>query len=288
MIPGIEYRFAETNGVKLHVACAGPKNGPPVILLHGFPEFWYGWRHQIPALASAGYRVIVPDQRGYNLSDKPRRVGSYGIDQLSLDVIGLMDWIESPQALIVGHDWGAAVAWHLAMTFPERVDRLVALNVPHPAVMIRHLRGSFSQTRKSWYIFLFQLPWLPETMARIGNWRLFMNAIQSSSHPGAFSDSDLQHYRQAWSRPGAFRSMIHWYRAALRTKSTLAANLRIAVPTLLIWGAQDRFLDREMAQPSIDLCDTGQLVFFEEATHWVQHEEADRVNELIINFLSRP
>jgi pimeloyl-ACP methyl ester carboxylesterase len=281
----MEHPYIETNGIRLHVVQDGPKDGPLVILLHGFPEFSYGWRHQIPFLASAGFRVWAPDQRGYNLSDKPDGIASYSIHELAADVVGLIDASGREKVFLVGHDWGAAVAWSVANKYPERLSKMVILNVPHPAVMIKFLRSSFAQLRKSWYMFFFQIPWLPENLSRLRNWNATVQVLIKSSRPGTFSETDLDTYRQAWAQPKAFRSMINWYRSMVQKPSEPPANPRITVPTLLIWGAQDQALGREMAQPSIDLCDDGRLIFIEEATHWVQHEEAERVNQLIHEFL---
>lgn len=277
--------YIAANGIRLHVVQAGPDEGPLVILLHGFPEFSYGWRRQIPYLASAGYRVWAPDQRGYNRSDKPDGIAEYTLDSLAADVIGLIDAAGQEKVFLVGHDWGAAVAWWVAAKYPDRLAKMVVLNVPHGAVMKKNLRHNFNQLRRSWYIFFFQVPWLPEFLARRQNWKMPAQALEESSRPGTFTKSDLDQYRQAWSRPDAYRSMLNWYRAIVQKPSTPPINPRITVPTLLIWGAQDRFLGRELAQPSIDLCDDGRLVFIEEATHWVQHEEPERVNGLIDAFL---
>jgi pimeloyl-ACP methyl ester carboxylesterase len=281
----MDHQQITANGINLHVVQDGPSTGRLVILLHGFPEFWYGWRRQIPYLAAAGYRVWAPDQRGYNISDKPEGIAAYTLDKLAADVIGLMDAAGEEKAFVVGHDWGAAVAWWVAAKYPDRVARMVAINVPHGAVLTKHLRRNFTQMRKSWYMFFFQLPWLPESLARLKNWNMLAKSLKDSSRRGTFTNNDLDIYRQAWSQPKANTAMLNWYRAAIQKPPTPPENLRITVPTLLIWGAQDKFLGRELAQPSIDLCDDGRLVFFEEATHWVQHEEADRVNELIDTFL---
>ena len=284
----VEHQTIHTNGIDLHVVQAGPVDGPLVILLHGFPEYWAGWRNQIPALAGAGFRVWAPDQRGYNLSAKPKGVAAYSLDELVADVIGLIDAAGEEKVYLVGHDWGAAVAWWTANTHPDRLRKLAILNVPHPNTMQRVLRGSFTQLRKSWYIFFFQIPWLPETLIRAGNWRGARQALLGSSRPGTFSEADLAEYVTAWSRPGAFTAMINWYRAMFRAKLKPLPSKRISVPTLLIWGAQDFALGRELAQPSIDRCDDGRLVFIEEAGHWVQHEEAERVNDLLLAFLGTP
>ncbi|WP_304056865.1 alpha/beta fold hydrolase [Nitrosomonas communis] len=282
----MDYQFIETNGIHLHVGQDGPSDGQLVILLHGFPEFSYGWKRQIPYLSSAGYRVWAPDQRGYNLSDKPDGIAAYTLDILADDVIGLIKAAGQEKAFLVGHDWGAAVAWWVATKYPDRIARMIVMNVPHGLVLQRHLRRNIKQLCRSWYIFFFQLPWLPERLARLRNWNMPTQSLKNSSRPGTFTQNDLDIYRQAWSQPKAYRSMLNWYRALIQKPPTLPANPRITVPTLLIWGAQDRFLGRELAQPSIDLCDDGRLIFIEEATHWVQHEEAEQVNELIAIFLS--
>jgi pimeloyl-ACP methyl ester carboxylesterase len=282
--------FVSTNRIKLHVMQAGPEEGPLVILLHGFPEFWFGWREQIQPLAEAGYRVWVPDQRGYNLSDKPEGVSAYHIDTLARDIVGLIEATGQENAFIVGHDWGAAVAWHLAGQYPEKVARLVVMNVPHPAVMMRTLRKSFSQLQKSWYMFFFQIPWLPEWILGRNDAQGASELLQRSGKPGTFTAEDLAYYRQAWAQPGALTAMINWYRAAIRSgfggsTGDTPNSGSITAPTLLLWGKQDVALGSEMAQPSIDLCEDGKLVFFEDATHWVQHDEAETVNQLLLDFL---
>jgi pimeloyl-ACP methyl ester carboxylesterase len=281
----METRYIPTNGINLHVVQTGPESGPLLIFLHGFPEFWYGWRHQIAHFAGAGFRVFVPDQRGYNLSDKPKGVVAYRLDELAADVLGLIEAAGREKAFLVGHDWGAAVAWWLAEHHAERVERMAILNAPHGAVFLRHLRRHPSQWLKSGYMLFFQLPGLPEALARRKNWRLAAEALWRSSRPGTFSPEDLERCREAWSRPGAYTGMVNWYRALLRRPPSYPARPRITVPTLLIWGARDRFLEKAMARPSIDLCDEGRLILVEEATHWVQHEEAKRVNGWIEGFL---
>ena len=281
-----EHDYVRTNGITLHVVKAGPQEGPLVILLHGYPEFWYGWRAQIPALINAGYHVWVPDQRGYNLSDKPQAMSAYTRNELALDVIGLIDSAGCEKAFVIGHDWGGAVAWWLASKYPDRVLKLGILNVPHFAVMSREaLRRNWTQLRRSWYMFFFQIPWLPEAFLRAGNWRGGLSALRASAHPDTFTEDDLSLYQQAWSQPGAVTAMLNWYRAAFQKRVKSPEDPRIRVPTLMIWGAQDIALGRELAQPSIAFCDDGRLLFVEEATHWVQHDASDQVNAWLIEFL---
>ncbi|MGH7595816.1 MAG: alpha/beta fold hydrolase [bacterium] len=280
----LEYHYLQTNGITLHVVESGPSDGPLVILLHGFPEFWYGWRHQIEALANAGYRVLAPDQRGYNLSDKPKGISAYNLDALAGDVVGLIDAVGREKAFLAGHDWGGAAAWWAAIKYPQRLEKVAILNAPHPKVMRWNMLHNRAQRRKSWYFLLFQMPFLPEWRMQKDNWRIGARALRGSSRKGIFSDADISRYREAWSQPGATKGMFNWYRASLRGRPKRVPSLRVTVPTLLIWGAKDRFLGRELAQPSIDLCDEGKLVFIEEASHWVQHEEPEQINKLLLEF----
>jgi pimeloyl-ACP methyl ester carboxylesterase len=286
MSPQFEHAYVKTNGITLHVVQAGPQNGPLVILLHGFPEFWYGWRHQIPFLAKAGFRVWSPDQRGYNLSDKPPEISAYNLDQLAADVMGLIEAADHEQVYLIGHDWGGAVAWWVANKYPEQLDKLIILNAPHHRVMNYYVRHNLSQLGRSSYILFFQIPWLPEVVSSAANWYALVQSLRQSSRPGAFTPADITFYRQAWSRPGAFTAMLNWYRAIRQSRPRSLSSPRIKVPTLMIWGAQDIALSREMAQASIELCDDGRLFLIEEATHWVQHEEPNRVNNLLLEFVT--
>jgi pimeloyl-ACP methyl ester carboxylesterase len=274
-----------TNGIQLNVAQAGPVDGPLLIFLHGFPEFWYGWRNQIEHFATLGYRVWAPDQRGYNLSDKPDAISDYTLDTLAGDIVGLIDAAGCARARVVGHDWGAAVTWWLALKHRNRIERAAILNAPHPAVMGRTLTRSFSQLLKSWYMFFFQIPGLPEAVIRRNQYAASARSLVATSRPGTFSQADLDRYVEAWSRTDGLRTMIHWYRA-IGQKPSRMGNPRVRVPLLMIWGARDRFLGREVAQPSIALCEDGRLEFIEEASHWVQHEEPARVNALLQEFLA--
>ena len=281
----LEHSTVNTNGIRLHVVQAGPKSGTPVVLLHGFPEFWYGWRKQISALADMGCRVIVPDQRGYNLSDKPSGIKAYCTDTLVEDILGLINALEYEKVNIVGHDWGAVIAWLLAIKHPEKLHRLGILNVPHPAVMKRFLQRDFEQMRRSLYALYFQLPWLPEASMRIGNWRGAALGMRRAGKQHAFTDEDIEKYKEAWSQPGAVTAMLNWYRAARRYPPEITNGMQVHVPTLVLWGVKDFALSRRMARPSLDYCDEGNLIFFPDATHWVQHEEADEVNHSLREFL---
>lgn len=286
----MQNQFIQTNGIKLHVLTDGPENGTSVILLHGFPEFHYGWRKQITTLVEAGFRVIVPDQRGYNLSDKPKGIAAYDVDILARDVIGLFDHFGIQKAKLVGHDWGAFVAWTVAIQYPERLEKLAILNVPHPDVMTRFVLGNAAQRKKSWYVFFFQLP-IAEWILRRKNFDALGRMLVQSGRRGTFTEADAAEYKQAWSQPGALTGMLHWYRAAFRRALRGSWNPQkvparpVKVPTLMLWGKRDVALSHEMARPSIELCERGELVVFDKATHWVQHDAAEEVNEKLIAFL---
>jgi pimeloyl-ACP methyl ester carboxylesterase len=285
-IPNLEHVFLPTNDIRLHVVQSGSRYGSLVILLHGFPEFWYGWRRQIQPLADAGLRVWAPDQRGYNLSDKPRGIGAYRLDELAKDVVGLIDAAGVDQCYLAGHDWGAAVAWWVALRYPERLHKLAILNVPHPAVMMHNLMSSLRQLRRSWYMFFFQVPSLTEAILRNNDCEQLVRMLMTGSKPGSFNPEDIDKYRQAWWRKEAITSMLNWYRAAIQMPPPISGDLRIRVPTLMLWGAQDIALGREMAQPSLDLCDEGKLVFFESSSHWVQHDASEAVNKYLADFFT--
>lgn len=285
----LEFRVLQVNGIALHVVLAGPENGQPLIFLHGFPEFWFSWRRQIDHFVSSGYRVIIPDQRGYNLSDKPAGAGSYSIDLLAKDVVGILQSLATSKAFVVGHDWGAAVTWYLAARYSETVSRAAMLSVPHPRVFMKNLVLKPTQLRRSLYAFFFQIPWLPEYILRRQDWEPLVRALRDTSPPGVFSDSDLEEYKKAWEKEDALTAMLNWYRAALLHPSKLALDpgaSRVKVPALVIWGKNDQFADQAMAAESLQYCDDGRLEVFESATHWVQHEASAEVNSLLSQFFA--
>jgi pimeloyl-ACP methyl ester carboxylesterase len=279
----LEHHDVVTNGVCLHVVQAGPPDGPLVFLLHGFPEYWATWRAQIPALVAAGYRVWVPDQRGYNLSDKPPGIRPYTIPVLAADVIGLLDAAGREQAHLISHDWGSIVSWYLAAHYPGRLLSTTIINVPHPAAGARNLPRVPSQMLLSWYMLFFQLPWLPEQWFKRGNWAVGRHLFAHTAQPGTFSPAEVERHVQAWARPGALTAMLNWYRG-LRYSGRLRWP-RIRGPLQVIWGKKDAFLNARMAEVSLQECEQGQLHFFPNATHWVHLEQPAVVNALLLNFM---
>jgi pimeloyl-ACP methyl ester carboxylesterase len=271
------------NGVRLHWVEAG--EGPLVVLLHGFPEFWYSWKHQIPALAAAGFRAVAPDLRGYDLSEKPKGVRAYRVEELTADVAALVRHLGERNAHVVGHDWGGFVAWHLPNAHPDIVASLTVMNAPHPAAYRRALRTK-DQRRRSRYVFLFQIPWLPERKIRAGNFAILERMLRRDPvTPGAFSDEDIAHYKEALARPGALTAAINYYRAMFRHPPPREwSRKRITVSTLVVWGTRDRYLATSLADGLEEW--VGDLrVEKLDASHWIQNDVPDRVNELLIGFL---
>jgi epoxide hydrolase 4 len=278
-------RWGDVGGLRLHCVEAG--TGPLVMLLHGFPEFWYAWRHQLPALADAGYRVVAPDLPGYHTSDKPPRVRDYRPQVLVQDVADLIVALDAGSATVAGHDWGGALAWLLAMQYPERIQRLVVLNAPHPIRFRKGLRSP-RQLRRSWYILAFQAPWLPERLVAAWDFRALRRALgRQPTRPGAFTVQDIDRYVAAAAQPGALRAAINYYRAAVRANPLAQAQTlcRVDIPTLIIWGDQHRYLGRELAEPDPAWVPDVRVERIPQASHWVQADVPERVNRLMVDFL---
>ncbi|GJD66260.1 alpha/beta fold hydrolase [Methylobacterium frigidaeris] len=271
-------------GVTLHVAAAGPADGSLTILLHGFPEAWFAWRHQIGPLAAAGLRVLAPDLRGYNRSDKPREIAAYHLDRVADDVLALADRHGAQRVRLVGHDWGGIVGWWLAARSPERIDRLAILNAPHPDVLAAYARRHPVQALRVVYFALFQVPVLPEAALRAADFLALRQALHLTSRPGTFADEDIARYREAWAQPGALEGMLNWYRAMrLKDRRELAP---IPVPTLILWGRKDPALSPHLATACLELCKQGRIAWLPEATHWLHHEEPETVAAELTAFLT--
>jgi pimeloyl-ACP methyl ester carboxylesterase len=285
-ILGSEVRegYAEVGNERLHYVEVG--EGPLIVLLHGFPEFWYGWRLQIQPLAAAGFRVVAPDTRGYNLSSRPDGVAAYDVGKLAEDIRGLIHERGAQSARLVGHDWGGSIAWATAMNHPEVVDRLAILNAAHPRTLSRGLHHP-GQLRKSWYFFFFDLPDLPESVVRANNWHFFRHFLHDARP--AYTAEEMDRYIEAWSQPGAATAMINYYRSSVRTspKAAEAAIRPISAPTLVIWGQQDRYLGPELAEPDHDdVPNLDRVERLADASHWVHHDEHDRVTQLLTEFFA--
>jgi pimeloyl-ACP methyl ester carboxylesterase len=287
----LRHDYAQIGDVRLHYAECG-SGDELVILLHGFPECWYSWRHQLPVLGER-FHVVAPDMRGFNLSDKPARIEDYRIESLVADVLGLIKHFGKERAAIVAHDWGAGVAWAVAQRHPEAISKLAALQVPMPAAWRANM--TFAQLRRSWYMFFFQLPRLPESWMRADDFQRVVEMYRTTAaRPEAFSDDDIAIYKEALRQPGALTASLNYYRAnvfrSLRgggVETPKDHDGRIRVPTLFIYGEHDmavlpstvkdlgRFIDAPYREVRIP--DSG---------HWVQNEAVSEVNKALLEFLS--
>jgi epoxide hydrolase 4 len=282
----IDHQWHSVNGVRLHCAVAG--SGPLLLLLHGFPEFWYSWRHQIPALAEH-FTVVAPDLRGYNDSDKPPRISDYTITVLVEDIVQLIHAFGHERAIVAGHDWGGAIAWTTALARPELVEKLIALNIPHPRLFIQHILSNPRQQLRSWYMLAFQMPWLPELAIRAGNYRSIEKTFRETVvHKEQFPDEVIAEYKQALAKQGALHSAINYYRAMLRAGSAhswLALDPIARMPVQVLWGEQDFALGKELNRDLPRYVPDLQLHFIPDASHWVQQDRPDLVNRYMLDFL---
>ena len=275
------------NGIRFSVLEEG-EGDRLALCLHGFPELGYSWRHQLPLLARLGYRAWAPDLRGYGRSERPPRTADYAIEALIDDAAALIER-GGRRATLLAHDWGAIIAWYLAMRRPELLERLVIMNVPHPAVLARELRNPRQLLRFS-YAAVFQIPRLPERLLAADHHRRIDNAFLSTAvDPARFTDADLRAYREAASQPGALTAMLAYYRAyvrggGMRRQRRLGFPI-IDVPTLMIWGERDAFLGRETTIGTSAWVRDLTVRYLPDAAHWVQQEAPEAVNAILEAFL---
>jgi pimeloyl-ACP methyl ester carboxylesterase len=284
----IRHEFIRANGLRFHVATCGDGNRL-ALCLHGFPECWYSWRHQLPLLARLGYRVWAPDLRGYGESDRPPHVGAYALEALMDDVAGLIDAAGARETLLIAHDWGGIIAWFFAMRRVRLLTGLVQMNVPHPGPMERALRH-WRQLSRSWYVLFFQLPRLPEALLRARGCRAIGDAFRNSAvDKSRFPDEVLQVYRDNAARPGALTAMLNYYRALLRggggRRQAALGYPVIDTPTLMIWGEQDIALGIESTYGTEQWVPNLTLRYLPGVSHWVQQEAPETVNGLLEQWL---
>ncbi len=279
--------FIEANGQRFEVWTAGdPRSSRLALLLHGFPEHAYSWRHQIPLLARLGYKVWAPNQRGYGNSSAPRGVANYRIEELMADVAGLIDASGCGEVVLVAHDWGALVAWDFAARGIRRLERLAILNVPHPARLREELRSNPEQRRRTRYAALFQLPWLPEWLLTRRGARAVGEAIRAGREASRFPDDVLAVFRENALRPGGMTAMLNWYRAAGRGFGKRDAYAPIDVPTLMIWGEDDVALCKETSRGTERYVKDLTTRYLPGVSHWVQQDAPEQVNEMLEAWLS--
>lgn len=282
----ITFDFAQIGGIKLHYAKAGDGE-KLVLLLHGFPEFWYSWRYQLNDLSNE-YTVIAPDMRGYNLSDRPEDVSAYEIDNLCDDVIGLIDHLGYEKAAVVGHDWGAGVAWAVGGRNPEKVSKLACLQVPPASIWKKN--QTLKQFFASWYMFFFQLPKLPEWLLTRNDYQKLAVALKTTTaKKGVISSEDVEKYKKAWSEPGAITAALNYYRANIikRMFGKSQKPEKIKVPTLFIYGEQDSAVLPQTVEGVGDFIEAEYTELrIPESAHWVQVEAREKVTDALRKFLS--
>jgi pimeloyl-ACP methyl ester carboxylesterase len=272
-----------TNGINLHYVTEG--EGNLMLFLHGFPECWYSWRKQIPEFAKDHHAVAL-DLRGYNESDKPSESSAYKMSELVADVKGVIEGLGYQRCTLVGHDWGGAIAWNFAYQYPEMLDRLIILNLPHPAKFSQGLRTP-QQLLKSWYIFLFQLPYLPEFLIQLDDYKLLETAFKGMAiNQEAFSTEDINFYKDAFAKRGAATAAINYYRNILQAGIIEKSWGILEVPTLMIWGEKDTALGKELTYGTEEYVRNLQIRYIPNCSHWVQQEQPDLVNQYIREFIS--
>ncbi|WP_170153138.1 alpha/beta fold hydrolase [Roseiarcus fermentans] len=281
----LEFSYADVNDVMIHCAAAGPRDGPLVVLLHGFPEFWFAWRDYFRPLAERGFRVVAPDQRGYNLSGKPEGAARYRLAAAAADVFALADALGRQRFHVVGHDWGAAVAWTMAGIDPKRLTSATMIQAPHPAVWLKAMREDPEQRARNRYVRILRMPWLSEMGLKLGNYAGLAHAFRESARPEAFPPEVLDLYREAWRRPGALTGMLNWYRALFEDDPALPPPRSLKPPTLVLWGDRDVYCDPQLADRSAALCANARIRHLPQATHWIIHDAPEIVRDALLDHL---
>ena len=277
-----QHEYITTNGVKLHYVTQG--NGALMLMLHGFPEFWYSWRHRIPAFAP-DYQVEALDLRGYNDSDKPKAQSAYVMDEFIKDIEGVITGLGYDKCILVGHDWGGAIAWHFAYSRPQMVEKLIVLNIPHPAKMAEGLRTP-QQLLRSWYMFLFQLPEIPEALIQASDYQLIETMITAGViDKSAFTKADIEAYKNAVAKWGALTAMLNYYRNIPQQRMLNTDWSILEVPTLMIWGESDVALGKELTNNTEAYVRNLQVKYIPNCSHWVQQEQPQLVNRYMREFL---
>lgn len=278
------HEYITANGLKFHYVTQG--KGPLILMLHGFPEFWYSWRHQIPEF-SKDYKVVALDLRGYNLSDKPKEQSAYVMSEFVKDIEGVIRGLGYSSCVLVAHDWGGAIAWYFACAHPEMVDKLIVMNIPHPAKFAEALRSNPQQLLRSWYAFFFQVPVLPELSVQWDDYRFIETAFKGMAiDKTAFSDEDIEAYKDAISKRGALTAAINYYRNPFQGFLKPQQWGVLEIPTLMIWGENDTALGTELTYGTETYVKDFQIRYIPNCSHWVQQEKPQLVNQYMREFLS--
>lgn len=288
VLEGWDSRYIKLKKVRLHYVQTGSDDKPLMLFIHGYPEFWYSWRFQLKKF-SEEYRCVAIDQRGYNLSDKPKPVESYAVDELTGDVRDVIEGLGYKKTIVVAHDWGGLVAWKFAESYPEMVDKLICCNIPRPGAFGQRIRNSWSQFRKSWYMFFYQNARIPELLCVADDMKMldlcFRGKEMGIRNSENFTDDDLEAWKYSFSMNGAsFKYPINYYRNIFSGKSR-GKDIMLDMPVLIIWGTGDGALDVEAAEDSLKTLRNGTMKKIPGASHWVQQDEPEKVNQYIAQFL---
>jgi pimeloyl-ACP methyl ester carboxylesterase len=281
------HEFVKVNGIRMHYVTMG--HGPLIVLLHGFPEFWYSWRHQISSL-SKQFKVVAPDMRGYGETEKPVKVDAYKIEKIVKDIVELVQGLGYEKATIAGHDWGGIIAWSIAMMAPDVVEKLIIMNAPHPGVYSKRIPKNIKQMLRSWYVFFFQIKGIPELILRSKNYKILKSSLLNSLvRKECFTEKDIETYVSSW-KSGGISGGINYYRANLSLRYWLNSNAisfpKIKVPVLHIWAEGDKFLGKELTKNTQEFIDAQyRLHLIPNCGHWIQQEASDEVNGVMIKFL---
>ena len=281
----IKHRLISVNGIRLHMVEAG--KGPLIILLHGFPQNWWCWKQLIPVLATAGYRVVAPDLRGYNLSDQPEGIRSYRLDSLARDISELIEALGEKRAVLIGHDWGGVVAWTLAHQHPRQILKLIILNAPHPIRFIQ-LLGSTRQLFRSWYVFAALIPKIPEAYIRWNEFLALRSLFRDDPlRSDAFDHQDIDCFIDGFNKPGALTSALNYYRAGLLYGFGVVRSFLgcLDIKTLLLWGVQDPYLDPRLLKGLDQWVSDLTIKPYEDGSHWLIAEHPERIAKDILAFL---
>jgi len=279
-----EHKYLTVNGVRLHYVEAGPRDTPLILFLHGFPEFWYSWRHQLKHFQKE-YHVVAIDMRGYGDSSKPAGVNNYTMDHLVEDVRALVLALGVQRFHLVAHDWGAAVGWSFAALHPQMLLSYTACNLPHMSSLREQQQGSLEQMLKSWYILFFQSPLIPELSSMSNDMELIVGALKDAN---LHKDEELvEAFKYAFRDFKTWNRAINFYRGALSPQNTSFNTLlqKIKVPCMIVFGTGDKYLSVAAARGSAKFCSDFRLELLEGVSHWVQQEQPERVNALIENFV---
>ena len=277
-----QHEYITTNGVKLHYVTQG--TGALMLMLHGFPEFWYSWRHQIPEFAR-DYKVVALDLRGYNESDKPKEQSAYVMDEFIKDIEGVITGLGYNKCVLVGHDWGGAIAWNFAYSHPQMVEKLIVLNIPHPAKLAEGLRTP-QQLFRSWYVFFLQLPEIPEALIQASDYQLIETTFTTGvTNKSAFTKADIEAYKDAIAKRGALTAMLNYYRNIPRQRMLSTDWSILEVPTLMIWGENDVAFGKELTNNTEAYVRDLQIKYIPNAGHLIQQEQPELVNQYMKQFL---